>query len=241
MISPMHAATIVLAGETVQLLPERAAFWGARQTLIVADLHLGKCETLRAAGMPIPPGVIERDLSRLASAITQTGATRIVVVGDLIHHGSGLTPELVEGVADFRRRQLARVEIALVRGNHDRHADQITRQWGITLLADFHLEGPFGFAHDPADGLVPDAACTWFGHVHPLIRVGARGDGVSIPCFVVHDDHILLPAFSQFTRGGAISPIPGARVYGIAEDRVVAVPGVSGRARKPSCLDARPG
>lgn len=241
MTEPMHSATITLAGETVQLLPERAAFWGARQTLIVADLHLGKCETLRAAGMPIPAGVIERDLSRLASAVARTGAARIVIVGDLIHHGSGLTPELVELVAAFRRRELARVEFALVRGNHDRHADHIARQWGITLLADFHLEGPFGFAHDPADGLVPEAVCTWFGHVHPLCRVGVRGDGVSIPCFVVREDHILLPAFSQFTRGGTISPIPGAAVYGIAENRVVAVPGVAPRARKPSCLDARPG
>lgn len=241
MTSPTHAVTITLARETVVLLPERAAFWVGRQTLIVADLHLGKCETLRAAGMPIPAGVVERDLSRLASAVTGTGARRIVVVGDLIHHGSGLTPELVAGVADFRRRELAGVEIALVRGNHDRRADHIARQWGITLLADFHLEGPFGFAHDPADGLVPDAACTWFGHVHPLIRVGARGDGVSIPCFVVHEDHVLLPAFSQFTRGGTISPGPGANAYGVAEKRVVAVPGVSGRVRKPGCLNARPG
>lgn len=241
MTEPMHAATITLAGETVQLLPERAAFWAGRQTLIVADLHLGKCETLRAAGMPIPAGVIERDLSRLASAVVRTGAAHIVVVGDLIHHGSGLTPELVEGVADFRHRELAGVEIVLVRGNHDRHAELITQQWGIELLADAHLEGPFGFAHDPADGLVVDAACTWYGHLHPLVRVGLRGDGVSIPCFVVHEDHVLLPAFSQFTRGGTISPGPEAAVYGIADGRVVLLPGGAGRARKPSCLDARPG
>jgi len=38
----------------VVLLPERAVWWPATRTLLVADLHLGKCETLRANGAPMP-------------------------------------------------------------------------------------------------------------------------------------------------------------------------------------------
>lgn len=229
--------TLTIAGERIDLLPERAAFWHSARTLICADLHLGKCETLRSGGLPIPRGVIERDLARLAAAAAQTQANRILVVGDLLHHGSGLTPELVELVADFRRDGLSGVEIALVRGNHDRKAEIILREWGVELLPDEHLEGPFGFAHDPADGLVSAAAYTWFGHVHPLCRVGSRGDGVSTPCFVVNSDHVLLPAFSLFTGGVGVRLGRGASVYAVAEGRVVELP----RERKGSCLQGGPG
>ena len=222
----VSACEVTIAGERVELLPERAAFWVQRRTLIVSDLHLGKCETLRAAGVPIPAGVVERDLGRLLAAVQRTGAERVIVVGDLIHHGSGLTKELIEAVAAFRREALVCVEIGLVRGNHDRRADLIEREWGITPLADAHTEGPFGFSHDPADGLVPETACTWYGHIHPHCRIGTRGNGVSIPCFVVEADHVLLPAFSLFTGGVGVSAREGAAVFGIAEGRVVQVPTV---------------
>lgn len=246
MTPPAPTSTLTIAGEAIELLPHRAAFWPARRTLIAADLHLGKCETLRAAGMPIPAGVIERDLARLAAAVAQTRATRILIVGDLIHHGSGLTPELIDLVAAFRRTALPDIELGLIRGNHDRSADLILKQWVVTPLPDAYLDAPFGFAHDPADGLVPGALCTWYGHIHPLCRIGTRGDGLSIPCFMVDADHVLLPAFSQFTRGIAIAPPPpSARVFGIADGRVIDIPArpltPRERPRKPSCLNARPG
>jgi len=224
MTTTTNSLPLTIAGEAVELLPPRAAYWPARRTLIAADLHLGKCQALRAGGMPIPAGVIERDLARLADAVNQTGATRILIVGDLIHHGSGLTPDVIDLVAAFRRSVLADIELCLIRGNHDHSAELIRKQWGVTLLSDAHLDAPFGFAHDPAGGLVSAAACTWFGHIHPLCRIGTRGDGISIPCFMVNTDHVLLPAFSQFTRGIAIAHPPSARVYGIAEGRVVDIP-----------------
>lgn len=239
MTAAVHTShTLTIAGERIDLLPERAAYWPSRQTLILADVHLGKCETLRAAGVPVPAGIVERDLDRLAAAAARAHATRILVVGDLLHHSTGLTPEFIETVAEVRRGNLGGVEIGLIRGNHDRRVEAILDAWDVSLLPAAHLEGPFGFAHDPADGLVPAAACTWFGHLHPLCRIGTRADGVSIPCFVVDSDHVLLPAFSLFTRGVAIVPRRTAAAYGIADGRVVLVPTVvSGRAEAASCLN----
>ncbi len=239
--SPSSSCTIPIAGESIDLLPERAACWTARRTLIVSDLHLGKCETLRSAGMPIPTGVIERDLDRLAAAVARTNASRVLVVGDLIHHGSGLTPACIDLVARFRRDTLAGVELSLIRGNHDRRIEPVLEKWGVTELPAAHLEAPFGFAHDPADGLVTGATCTWFGHLHPLCRVGTGSTAFALPCFVVDVDHILLPAFSRFTRGMAIPIPPDAAAYAVAEDRVLCVPTVSAARRRPSCLDAGPG
>mgnify|MGYP000930301407 CR=1 FL=1 len=40
---------IPLLGESLALLPERAAFWGRTRTLFVADFHLGKAASFRKA------------------------------------------------------------------------------------------------------------------------------------------------------------------------------------------------
>ncbi len=237
-----QCSVLSIGGEMIELLPERAAYWPARGTLIAADLHLGKCETLRAAGLPIPPGVVGRDLARLAVAVQRTGAARILVVGDLIHHGSGLSAGLVDLVRGFFRRELAHVSVHLVPGNHDRQLEFLAHEWGVFILGKELLEPPFGFAHDPGHGLVPGAAVTWFGHVHPLCRVGTRASAVSVPCFVIDRDHVLLPAFSQFTAGIAVPLAPTARAYAIAEGEVLAVPALrGGRGCMVSCLGDRPG
>ena len=49
---PVHRAT--LAGEAVELLPERALHWIRERTLFVADVHLGKAAAFRAGGVPVP-------------------------------------------------------------------------------------------------------------------------------------------------------------------------------------------
>ena len=58
-----------VAGETLVLLPERAAYWPARKSLFVADFHLGKAATFRRAGIPLPSGTTSENVERLGRAI----------------------------------------------------------------------------------------------------------------------------------------------------------------------------
>jgi hypothetical protein len=39
---------VQLAGEHLRLLPERAAYWVERETLLVADIHWGNAATMPA-------------------------------------------------------------------------------------------------------------------------------------------------------------------------------------------------
>ena len=61
----MSDVMLTIAGEDVQLLPERALYWPRACTLVVADVHWGKAATFRAAGIPIPSGTTTEDLARL--------------------------------------------------------------------------------------------------------------------------------------------------------------------------------
>src|SRR4051812_1558515 len=117
----------------VLLLPERAVFWPHAGTLLVADLHLGKCETIRANGGPMPETVLRADLARLASVIARTEAARLIVLGDLLHAAIGVTPWLIDEVGRWRERAAAGVEVVVVPGNHDTRIGAVAGAWGLRV------------------------------------------------------------------------------------------------------------
>jgi metallophosphoesterase superfamily enzyme len=74
---------IELEGEKIALLPERALYWPAQHTLIVADLHWGKAGHFRKNGIAIPAQAQQHDEIRLASVISKYKVQRLVVAGDI--------------------------------------------------------------------------------------------------------------------------------------------------------------
>ncbi|MEX2016843.1 MAG: hypothetical protein WD873_09365, partial [Candidatus Hydrogenedentales bacterium] len=88
----MNAQTLHLFGQTLDLLPQRAAYWREANTLLVADAHLGKAAAFRARGIALPPGTMAHTLRRLTDALLQTNAARLIVLRDWLHARAGVTP-----------------------------------------------------------------------------------------------------------------------------------------------------
>ena len=147
-LSPRDA-TLELAGERVALLAERALWWPARRTLVVADVHLGKAATFRAAGIPIPRGATSDDLARLDRALERTGATALVILGDLFHARVGReAPGTVAQVGGWRAGR-PELDVLLVRGNHDIGAGDPPTELGLRCVDEPWDETPFVFRHHP--------------------------------------------------------------------------------------------
>lgn len=207
------------AGEDeVILLPHRAAFWPARHTLLVADLHLGKCAAFRVSGIPVPHGVIEESLNRLSEAIACTGAARVLVLGDLLHAPAGLTDAMLECVAAWRAACPA--AIAVVPGNHDRSLQRAAECWRIDVLPELYEEGPFAFAHQPVRR---PGSFVWCGHLHPAVPIDRGRMAPKLPCFHLSPGVGVLPAFTRFAAGGMLRRGPRDRLYVIADDAVMPV------------------
>lgn len=210
---------VTVAGEAVELLPERAVWWPAASTLLVADLHWGKSETFHHAGIPVPTGVLTDDLARLSQALERCGAKRVTVLGDLIHGRVGVDDSVVRRVAQWRAERPDLV-LELVPGNHDRHLRVLPESWGIDVLDPTLERGPFGLRHHPE----PLAGrFVWAGHLHPTVHLAGGGDALRLPCFHLGPEVGVLPAFSAFTGGVALRPARGERIFVIAEGRVVAI------------------
>lgn len=209
-----------VAGSEVVLLPERAVWWPGARTLLVADLHLGKCETMRANGAPMPEGILRADLARLASIIARTEAMRVIVLGDLLHAAAGVTPWLIETVQTWREQSAPDVELMVVPGNHDTRLGAVAEAWGLRVTESVRTEGPFAFSHEPRE--VP-GTFAWAGHIHPLAAIEGRGDSLSFPCFWLGESVGVLPAFSAFTGGVCVRRDKRSRAFAVVEERVIEV------------------
>jgi uncharacterized protein len=217
---PTGAAAVEVAGETLWLLAERAAFRPRTRTLLVADLHLGKPASFRAAALPVPENVTLVDLERLSRILRLTQAARLVVLGDLLHARSGQTAQTVESVAAWREEHPS-LELRLVLGNHDRRCGAIPDSWRMAIVGDRLIEEPFVYCHQPDEC---DEGYVVGGHLHPVAQLAGPGrQRLRVRCFAVGSRRMILPAFGTFT-GGAPSAIAFQDdVFAIANDEVVGV------------------
>ena len=206
-----------VAGETLVLRGDRSLYWPRERALVVADVHVGKTESLRGDGVAVPDGTMFDDLVRLSSAIEETAAERVIVIGDLVHDARGLTPVVREFVARWRRTVPCRLDLVL--GNHDRRVRQLPLDWEMVVHDPCLTLAPFAFCHEEAVA----GAYTFVGHVHPAINLSGGGDGVRVPCFHVGASVMVLPAFSTLTAGVAVHLEPGERAIAVVQGYVVPV------------------
>lgn len=212
---------IEIAGETVQLLPDRAAYWPAQHSLLIADLHLGKGDIFREAGLAVPSGGTAHDLARLARLLRTHTPRTLYVLGDLLHgaeHGARWRSHWQPW-----RQAHAAVRIVAIAGNHDRRLAEA----GLDLeLAGTRLAvGPLLLSHLPVagDGVI----C---GHLHPVVRL-PRVPGRHA-AFVHETGRLTLPAFSRFTGGYEWSAQPPQQLFVCTDDRVIALPPGTPRRRR---------
>jgi DNA ligase-associated metallophosphoesterase len=207
---------IEVAGERLFARGDRTLYWPAMETLFVADLHLGKGASFRAGGVPIPAGSTQSTLEALAVAVHDSGAKRLIVLGDLWHARSGRTAENRELLARWREER-PDLEISLVIGNHDRGAG-----WELDSIPPGEALGPFALHHFPD----PDPrGYVLAGHLHPGFRLsGLGGQSLRLPCFWFGDSVGVLPAFGELTGAMEIRPLPTDRVVVVAEGKAALVP-----------------
>ena len=213
--------TAALGDERVELLAARALHWPRERTVFVADVHLGKAAAFRAGGVPLPRGSTAADLARLTRVLRQTGAQRLVVLGDFLHGAAGRVSALDVAFRAWRADH-ASIDLVLVRGNHDDRAGDPPAEWNIAVVAEPHPLAPFLACHVPVSPRSGYALC---GHVHPGVTLRGRADqSERLPCFVLGRRRAILPAFGTFTGLARASPLTGDRLVAIAGTRLFALP-----------------
>lgn len=208
---------VQVGGARLWLLAQRAAFLPEHQTLLVADVHIGKAQSFRRLGVPVPDGTTGDTLHRLSAAVAATGARRIVFLGDLLHSARGRNARTWDAVAQWRQAHHA-LQLTLVRGNHDKRAGDPPPEWGIESATGPLLAGALALTHQP-DPLPGHYVLA--GHIHPAAVVGGSAhDRLRLPCFHLGPQVGVLPAFGAFTGMQVMPRGAQDRVFVVAGDVV---------------------
>ena len=223
--------TEVRFGDTLlRLNSDGSAFIPEHNTLLIADVHLGKSGVFRKAGIPAPQGLHEKNIRQLTRVFEMHPGSTVVFLGDVFH---GLQNNETQSL-QFLLNAHPQHTFILVKGNHDFDLPEwkqlnVVDEWTIgTLLclheppgSDFDTDTPFTrtAAQQRFPGLAKDVFLIC-GHLHP--GVALRGKGRSrarIKAFYSNQWLCVLPAFGTFTGQHPLR-VPGT-YYGIVDGTII--------------------
>lgn len=191
-------APFPFAGHELLLGQGRALYWPAERALLVADLHLEKASWFAQRGQMLPPYDSRDTLERLADAVRETGARRVITLGDNFHDDAGALrlDAHCTGMLEALTRALDWVWIT---GNHD---EELPKGFGGTIVPELEVGGVI-LRHEARAG---EIAAELSGHYHPKLRVSVRNRHIARPCAVLArgaggGERMILPAFGTLTGG----------------------------------------
>jgi DNA ligase-associated metallophosphoesterase len=208
-------------GQDLVLIPQKAIYWKQQKALIAADVHLGKVGHFRKAGIAVPRDMEQSDLAALSDLVFEYRPEKLIFLGDLFHSDMNADWEWLR----LWRQQFPKLEILLIRGNHDIIHESHYHQLNIALY-DQLLIGPFLMLHHPLSDteLRNTEAYIFCGHIHPGVLLSGRGrQSLTIPCFAFGNRQAVLPSFGKFTGKVAIRHQKNDRIFGVLQDKVIAI------------------
>ena len=206
---------IIIFNDHFYLHKTGAVFWKEKNTLLLADIHLGKVGHFRKSGIPVPRkagGVFYDKIIKLKNSLN---FSQIIFLGDLFH--SSLNNEWFLFENWVKKSEL---KIILIKGNHDIIPKLVFEQVGIKTYDDLKIE-KFFFTHHPKK--IND--CFVFsGHIHPGVRLIGKGKQImKFPCFICNKDQIILPSFGGFTGMHLPEIRDGDQVFVITNKEIIEI------------------
>ena len=202
-----------IAGEKLNLLPEKAIWWPRKKSLLIADLHIGKVGHFRKNNIAIPSNAAEQNFHNLESLFIKWSPKKVYFLGDLFH--SFYNKEWEKLI--FVLAKYPKIKFILITGNHDILNDQHYTNAGIKCHLQLGLS-PFMLTHHPEDHIGYYNLC---GHIHPGVRLrGNAKQYMRLPCFYFTESQGILPAFGSFTGTAVIKAKSGDKVFAIFNNKV---------------------
>jgi uncharacterized protein len=217
-----------LLASGIRLLAEKALFFERRKTLVVADLHFGKINHFRQAGLPVPSVANKRNAETLIDILNQWKPVRTIFLGDLFHSHYNEEWEVVGQIV----YNFTACQFTLIRGNHDIMSEQQYARKGIKVIDRESIDG-WILTHEPMNREeIPQGEMNMAGHIHPGALLQGKGrQAITLPCFWLSSNQLILPAFGSFTGLAQIRPAENDGVFVILENKILEVSLGSGRSK----------
>mgnify|MGYP003604470391 FL=1 len=202
-------------GQIFTMHSSGALFWNEKNTLLIADVHLGKVTHFRKNGFAIPNEALHKNFEKLIEVVDFFNPSTILFLGDLFHSTKNSEWDLFVNWA-----KECRCEIVLIAGNHDVIDAKNYESHGIKVLDCIRLDD-FLLTHHPTE---VEGMFNFSGHIHPGIVLRGLGRGhLKLPCFFQRKCQLILPAFGAFTGLGIMKPQEGDLIFAVTKEEIVQI------------------
>lgn len=206
---------INIGGNLLELLPEKAVLIPSEKIMIIADLHLGKIEHFRAAGINLPLAAATQTENRLVDLIEKHHPSRVIFLGDLFHSVQNQSYNTFQNTLSLFKN----ITFDLVIGNHDIMDMEDYTSLDITVYEELFIN-ELWLTHEPQDE-IKNGYYNLAGHIHPGVTLKGKGrQKMTLPCFYFSINNGLLPAFGYFTGKAIIKIEKKSDIFAIAEDKI---------------------
>lgn len=202
--------------EAVDSIP--ALYHPGLDLLVVADIHLGLEGSMTADGNYVPKFQLDDLVEDIEEAQELTGASRILVNGDLKNEFSTsryTERNEIKEFLDFLDEEFD--EMIVIRGNHDTFVESTLNSYDLALER-FHVEEGVLFTHghlllDELD-IKEDFETVVIGHEHPSLALEDEvGVKEKIDCFLYGElengvNLVVMPALAKVSRGNDVNYTP---------------------------------
>ncbi len=206
---------INIGGNLLELLPEKAVLIPSEKIMIIADLHLGKIEHFRAAGINLPLAAATQTENRLVDLIEKHHPSRVIFLGDLFHSVQNQSYNTFQDTLSLFKK----ITFDLVIGNHDIMDMEDYTNLGISVYEELFIN-ELWLTHEPKEE-IKNGYYNLAGHIHPGVTLKGKGrQKMTLPCFYFGINNGLLPAFGYFTGKAIIKIEKKSDIFAIAEDKI---------------------
>jgi uncharacterized protein len=199
------------------LLPEKAIFCPNHHTIFIADPHFGKASHFRKAGIPVPETLHWEDFEIIKHFINLYQLREIYFLGDLFHSQLNDSWEFLE----IFTHQFPNIIFHLIKGNHDRYLPITSPSKNFIFHHEPLIWKGLWLSHEPAETSSFEML-NLCGHLHPgWSMTTATRQKLRLPCFYLHKNQLILPAFGRFTGLYIPEKNKGDVAFVIADNKVI--------------------
>ncbi len=177
------------------LSPNKTIFWQNKSILLISDLHVGGKKSLSTTEI----------ISNFERAIAEFDLKEIIILGDLFDATCTITNRNI--FSEFLRS--IDLKMTLILGNHDKLPQEEYLELGISTVTPEMTIDMFILTHKPVNSNQHNI----HGHLHPGLYKRNILIKNRLPCFVVQEDSICLPAFGGITGKNKYSTNSQRQVY----------------------------
>ncbi len=207
-----------IAGQRIHIFADKALYIPSTNSLVIADLHVGKAKHFQKHGVAVPSATARDDLDRLNALLNEVACEELIILGDLGH--SSYNDEWL----DFKRLVDLHpsVRFCLTRGNHDREPKAFYLALGISAVEESYVRGRFLLSHEPRK----TAYFNIIGHEHPAVLLSGKGrERLRLPCFYFNEKRGVIPAYTRFSGHHTLRSLEGLRVFPVFKTTIWEVQG----------------